>query len=204
MFKQIWLAWAEVFFEIPEEDYEMQNQFLWLNSHIRIANEPLYKKRWQNSNVDYVYQLKKENENRFLTYHEFVENHGSHIKQLEYYAILAAIPPIWRSSVKYAEIQINELTRYEIIEKDKNATKTFYWKLIEKVKFKHTHRLAYEQDLNIKISEEEWSQKFVNTFKITNSIRLRDFQYKIINKTLMTNVKRAKFVDMENTCTFCA
>ena len=58
--------------------------------------------------------------------------------------------------------------------------------------------------MNIKVNEEDWEEAFVNIFSVTNSTKLRMFQYKILNGILTTNVVRSKYTaNLTPKCTFC-
>ena len=91
------------------------------------------------------------------------------------------------------------------MEKQKAITKTFYWDLVkQKTNFKVIPARSLLNELEIELTVEEWENIFVQIFSVTNSVRLRMFQYNILNGLLVTNVKRAKYTqDLSPKCTFC-
>ena len=60
-FKSIWVAWAKNFFSIPERE-QINEQYIFANSCIRLADQPFWDKAFLNSNLDCVAQLKHHSE----------------------------------------------------------------------------------------------------------------------------------------------
>ena len=62
----------------------------------------------------------------------------------------------------------------------------------------------WEQELDMEFTDEQWSKWLLEVGKLTNSVKLRDFQYRIMNRCLTLNVHRAKYTKMSSKWTFCA
>ena len=62
----------------------------------------------------------------------------------------------------------------------------------------------WEQELRVIFTEKQWEEIWENTFKVSIATKLREFQYRLINRTLKTNVHLSKWKqDVSNKCTFC-
>ena len=203
MFVQIWLAWTQVFFEIPIDTEEILRQFIFANSCVRRANVPMWDKVYQNSLFDHIYQLKHETEMRFLKYEEFKVIYGPILTIMEYNSLIVSIPPVWKMEIKEFTT-LPEYSKYEMWEKKKrNITKTLYWQLTEVKRESNVSRILWEKDLGNQLDQDEWNKNMLKILKITNVTKLRNFQYNIVNRTLTTNNVRAKFTDISPNCTFC-
>ena len=200
---QIWKAWSLINYEYPEPE-DIPSQIIWGNSCIKRANVPFMMKKAINSNLDYLYQLiNLEKPNSLLSYDELTECYGPILTILEYNSLLAAIPPAWRNILKYGDQTTQEKTKFERLEETKNRTRYFYSSLVMLKKSPQAVKEIWERDLGIHISSEEWSIMWIGIFKSTNSVKLRDFQYRILNRILTTNLSRSKYSEISPNCTFC-
>ena len=197
-------ALARINFEVPTNDFP--KQLIWGNSLIRQAGKPIYNKLTQ-SNLDRVYQLFHEEQRRFLTYEEYYEQYGAELNILDFNGIKAAIPAVWRQDIieqknYMCDLDLDSPTRFQKIEG--KITKAMYWELIEKKQKKDSSRLNWEKDLSIAINEDQWIQLFPMIMKATNCDKLRTFQYKILNRALVTNYIRNKWdPEVDVNCVFC-
>ena len=128
---------------------------------------------------------------------------GDWLSFMEYNSLLDANPSAWRSSLKFDQNKPSDQTKFEKLEQNKHITKYFYWTLVKKLKPSQAHRQLWEQEIDKVIDEDQWSSMFVDIFKVTNLVKLKDFHYQIINWILVTNVKRAKYSDTSEKCTQC-
>ena len=63
---------------------------------------------------------------------------------------------------------------------------------------------TWERELVIQITKESWQHLFIDVRKMTLSIKHRYFQYRLINRRLVTNVQRHKWnEEVSPLCTFC-
>ena len=98
------IAWREYNYGVPSEPDQMANQVIWYNSHIRIANQMVYKKRWFEMGIIYVKDLIMED--HLMTYREFRNVYDSTINEMEFNALMAAISKIWkRAAAQYSDIE---------------------------------------------------------------------------------------------------
>ena len=69
--KDIFMAWAEYTFKEPENIQDILNQFIWLNSHIKINGTPAFHKLMYTSGIKYIKQLLDPDGN-ILQYQDFI------------------------------------------------------------------------------------------------------------------------------------
>ena len=65
-------------------------------------------------------------------------------------------------------------------------------------------KIWWEQTIRYEFSEKVWDNLYINVMKLTNSTKLRIFQYKIINRYLTTNINVARWdKNTSPLCSFC-
>ena len=63
----------------------------------------------------------------------------------------------------------------------------------------------WNHELGINITNDEWATMYINTMSLTKSTRLRFFQYRLLNRGLVTNVLRSKWdPNVSSLCTYCS
>ena len=153
-----------------------------------------------------MYQLKHETENRLYRYHEIVQElPGITLSLMEYNSLILACPVAWKSIIKLGNWVVPEKSKFQIMEEKPSFTKYGYWFLVEeKGKFIYDACMKlWEKDLGIQIGEEKWEEILDSTRKITNSTKMRYFQYQILNRIITTNIRRAKYMQISEMCYFC-
>ena len=154
IFQDIWCAWTKIFFEYPTSVADIAEQKLWGNSCIRRANKPFTQKVYLDSYFDTIYQMRHETENRLITYEEFKEIYGPLVSMMEFNSLKVAIPVTWKKNIKVEKLDINEKSRYEIIELKKSPTKDFYWQIIEREESPNLKQ--WEQDIGKPLDHIDW------------------------------------------------
>ena len=98
----------------------------------------------------------------------------------------------------------NILYESDIIPLENVQSKSLYNKFVSKVCTKPTARKKYEESLNTEESQLEWKKIYLTPIRATLSTKLREFQYKILNRILYTNDMLFKFKKIESPlCYFC-
>ena len=207
VFTDIWSAWSEIHFEIPQNRQEISSQLLWGNSLILRAGLPFFQNEIVNAHVDRIEDLYHK-DGSFLAYSELPEYQKGKISIMLFNALKSALPPVWRS-FQSEEINSNNsnetfMTKFEQLERVKFPTKKFYWEIIAKSKTMASPPLSLIKELEVNITAEQWQKTFIDIFSVTNSTKLRMFHYQILNGILTTNVRRAKYTkNLSPNCMFC-
>ena len=89
---------------------------------------------------------------------------------------------------------------------DLKCTKKVYEFLLKSVDctWSSVIRAKWEEELCCQIKDETWNNMYYEVKQLTNATKLHFFQYRIINRYLVTNVKLAMWIPAANKrCTFC-
>ena len=91
------------------------------------------------------------------------------------------------------------------LQNKKKLTNNMYWSLVEKYHpVTTTTRFLWEKELNLSITQEDWSNVLVGLFNMVKPTKLHYLHYKIVTKILTTNVLRHKWdPNISKLCTFC-
>ena len=76
---------------------------------------------------------------------------------------------------------------------EKLKAKSLYNKFVSKVCTKPTARKKYEESFKTDEYQLDWKKIYLTPFRATLSTKLREFQYKILNRILYTNDMLFKF-----------
>ena len=183
----IWKSWSKIYFHTPDTTEEFEHELVWGNSHILRAGLPFFNKSLLNSNFDRVQDwFDTQGQQKRFTVMETALPMPCLLRN----AVKAAIPKTWYEHYKLSCKEVG-LSRWERIENYSYPSKNFYWELIEKSKPASATALLWTKDFNSNydIDETIWASNYIHIMKVTNSTKLRIFQYKILNRTLMTNAK---------------
>ena len=83
-------------------------------------------------------------------------------------------------------------------------SRSMYWQLIDKhFPYNLALKAIWEADLRIELEEETWWQIYPNFIKLVKPVKLRYMQYRILTKSLTTNLTRSKWGQSPSTCYFC-
>ena len=90
--KEILEVWAEVNFEQQIKSQEqLQEQSLWHNSLIEIANKPIFFKDWCAKGITKVKHLQNPGSSNFLSLKDFQLKYSLRVSPLKYYGIISAV-----------------------------------------------------------------------------------------------------------------
>ena len=189
-------AWCKYNFSMQiEESEEILNEFLYGNSHLRWKNQVMFDKILINSTMNRIIDIFNIQEKRFLMYQEIRTAYGN-IDPLLYFGILAAIPTLWKSTLKQTNLNrpIDIETNAQQLSGQKGTSKRIYWLLLLRLyPITNTNKLLWETDLNVFIEKTEWQKLFINFRKTIVLTKLQSFQYRLLHCALTTNVKRNKW-----------
>ena len=197
----VWVAWSKMTREEPTHEKYIPTQQLWLNSAIKIKNKPIYWKKWIDLNVMYIQDLCEHGS--LMTYNQIRQKYGDSVNYLEYRSIIAANPKDWKNSLDQKENQ--QKTRLERYMEHKSIVKMVYHELnASPLLLKPILMKWGKQNLNFTVSCERLTWEINKIKKITNYVKLRSFQYRLLCCAIITNTHLFKFkIKSTNLCTFC-
>ena len=126
---------------------QVLSQPIWMNSNIKINGSSFIKPRYISKDVFFINDLFSGK--NFLTYNQFQRKYEVNTNYLEYFAIISAIPVLWRRLVVDQNGLVNIENRLiDRLSKDKKPCKFFYKLYIDIIK---------EPPLNI---QQKWGNLF--------------------------------------------
>ena len=204
----IWKSWAKCTYKPTlEAPDEMLDSLLWGNSLIRCGNAPIFEQKIVNSNIEKVIDIFDTDTKQFLSFNQITQNFGQVINYLTYCSLIAAIPRFWKVTIKNSVY--NEPFDFETklghYGSMSSLSRIFYWEQIANDFYVTSAILKiWERDLNITLDERNWWALFPFFLQYVKPAKYRVFQYKILSKSIVTNVKRNKWDNkISSRCHFC-
>ena len=203
--KDLMQVWSEFCEAVPVENIK---QILicpiWHND--RIGNGQLFLRNWWDMGIRVINDLISE-EGIFYSFEQLKAKYNIRGTFLDYQHVLNNISQVWKD-------QIN-MNRVFIVETKQNVVCNIYLQYL--IKSKKGSRIFYDILVGVNeyipqakwqtemgaIGEEKWKM-YHRTIKLFHEIKLRDFQYKINNKILVTNSFLYKINKTDNlACSYC-
>ena len=195
------LFWGQVLKMWADYNYkedEPHNQMIWWNSKIRIQGKPF---RWEKP---YKFGLRTINQmfcnGLVLSFIDVNNLYG--LTQMEYNALVSAIPKEWKLAMKSV---LGDLpSTYDAIVETKNLSKKLYSELTFKSNLLEKVRSVWILELESQLSNEDFQQSFLHIKKVTNVNKFRSFQFRLLHRAIITNKHLFRWNMLgSNTCTFC-
>lgn len=210
IFRDMVLEWFRINFpKIRVETFnDVLKQNLWCNSFITSNYQWLKPTTFSLLGINKVVDIVNLDNGQFYTWNELKENYNimDNGQFMFYRKIIASIPRTWKRIIK-ANLPSNPTYPFyeEFINKYKNTKEIYiYLRDLDQENTQNSLKLLWEIDLRINIPHSRWRKAQFNSFKISISVKLRYFQYRIINRLLYTNMRASKWIQgLTNQCTFC-
>ena len=187
-------------------NHRPEYQLLWYNSNIRIAGKPFFWKDAYEHGLKYVYQLF--NQKGFKAYQEI--SREFQISQMRYNSLKTAIPKNWREDytnlLKYNFLPMppgnyDQCTTGGI----KNVSSTIYNYIAGDAIIIHNKFLKWKMENQLCGTLMDFREAHLDIYRVTNIPKYRSFQYRILQRGLVTNIQLQKWnITSTDLCTFCA
>ena len=186
-------AWATIHFQ----EKENQDQYIWLNSLIRINDKPVF---W-----------KKAHRNGLKTVNQVFENDGKTYKDPDFLAhefnlTLMQINSLKMALVKfrgYEKMNVNNINLALL----KNIPKITSWgyKLLTSDKMlQFNNYIRWQVHIRMNMPYDQFLRLFQNVKHLSNTTKLRSFQYRLLNLAIVTNMQLKKWnIKDSDLCTHC-
>ena len=209
-YKGLFSNWCKYYSTEPLIPSTIGSQNLWFNRFIKIDHKVIFLKEFSEKNFNFLIQLFDE-KGRLKKWenikHEYKISPKMHFKWLQ---ILHAIPSVWKKKMILDKGNCKNLvyldnhltTNNQIYSCQKLNAKDLYFHSIRLINSKPTSQV-YFQKLFQEI-ELDWKNIYLLPRIVTIDVKLRNFQYKILNNILYLNKKLFLF-GMHQTplCSFC-
>ena len=213
IWKDRFREWCAFNYYSPGTKENILEKPLWLNSFIRKENRPHVNVKMLKVGVKIVKDIYNTTTGTWYTFQQFIEKYGSIIDVITYTTLLLSIPKEWIRILKkkdYMGIDNNfRIQKIDKINKNKKnkhtCTKIIYQDAVQKIATSNDKkRFQWEKDLNIEINDSKWEKMYTHVYELTESTKLRFFQYRLLNRSLTTNIHVSKWLQgQDQFCTFC-
>ena len=202
--RDLLVAWAKVNYHRPSAKSQVLKQVIWYNSHLKSKGEMLFTKSWYKKGIIRVEQLFT-NTGELLSCKQLQDKYGSCINIIDYVRIIKTIPKEWVLIIQKGVETVMENSAVDIIKENKKCVKLLYETQIDKKKeITSKIRFYWENLFQIEILDKNWNEAYSKVMKITNCTKLRFFQYRLMNKYIITNYHVNRWnSSVSDKCTFC-
>ena len=198
--RDILVCWSEMnCHPLDMENTQLQNQLIWYNSSIRIENKPFYKKKWAQKGINRLRDLVND-QGVLYTLEQFNNKYDMSMNFVEYGSVLAAILSDWKASLmSVSEDNVSQNSTNT----PKLVTKFIYLKLNTNQALLMPVVRKWEPLIN-DLTLEELTSATRKIYMMSNFPKLRSFQYRVLTKTVYTNVTLMKWgIKKTDKCSFC-
>ena len=206
-YKQCFEAWSELNVREPSSFQQIVNEIIWNNRFCCIEKKSIYRRDIANMGFLKVGDLFSASSFTLKSMHSFLSPEQNFLIM----RIVNSIPTKWRSVIRNStmELEIEPIPKVPPIRiEDKSvpildvSSKQIYQLFLKK---KHTPPTAKQKLMtkypNISI---DWNKVYLLAFQTTLESKLREFQYKILNRIVFTNEKLFRLGIVESPkCDFC-
>ena len=203
-FTDILKSWCEHNYHTPMGKAEVLQQTIWYNSHIKVNNKLLVATK---ADMTLVSKLDNFYENdKWKEFEVFKRcNPTIKINFLNYLTMEKAIPREWNRLLKISNPARKTLTK--LLKNKIPSCSAQAFRIFEQRNKNPSHycRYKWEQELQNEILDTVWSKIIINIDKLTLSSNLRAFQYRLVNRAIVTNIHLYKWkIKTSENCDFCA
>ena len=199
--------WCKFSFYNPTDYGNIKDQSIWYNSHINIRKE------------NFTHSIKNKarlvndiitKQGEILSIEQLNAKFQSNLNFINYAELAQAIPKALLVCVKRKILSEDQNVLSKIKDQTKRTpgssiSKIIYLLLLKNKKGNNNqNKIKWEQELGIEIRDSIWEGNIQRTNSLTNSTKLRYFQYRLENRLLVTNYMRNKWdPTVVKECTFC-
>ena len=210
-YDQLFLTWSELRTHEPTDNEQVCREIIWYNSNIRIANKPIYYKKWEDSGINFIQDIL--NEQGAFAKKDYLENkYHIVIKFLEYQSLLAAIPAKWKKIIKKSNNNLGFYIFYDCkitVKKqlktlEEITTKDIYWCLIDDIAKRPTSEKKWREKAQIDMSNDDWETVYTMANKLTRDTKIHDFQFKLTHRLIACRYNLVIWkIETDNRCIHC-
>ena len=178
---------------------DVLDQVMWYNSNIKRANKMWIEPgawRLGLKKIKYTYDLTTK---RFISYDNLIRKFPDiqdSIDFIKYNAIVISVPKLWETILSQNVTGEKTDRGLECFPRGYKFTKFIYWEMLRKEKFKKNDKdpliTLWEHELKKEIETSEWERISESWYWLTNSTKLRYFQYRCIMRKLKTIIHVSK------------
>jgi len=206
--KDVLLAWAKIKRNhSPETLEDVLKSSIWDNEQFKIGGKEFNFKKWREAGIYFVADIINENDHCFYSHNDLESKYNIRVNPLDYNCVCRAIKGSFRHIFHENTGQLFILKPFVpfhlgLILKEKKGCKRLCTCLTTKKIPKACQKWGLK--LGQILSERDWKMRCMIPFKCTFDVKLRWFQYRLLNRILTTNVFMLTIGQRnDNLCTFC-
>ena len=197
-------AWLKVNFHEAESIDGLLTQRIWFNSHIKKNNQPFILCKLENKGVYEMNEILR-NDGSIMSLAELNEKYVTDLSFMDYQSLVSAIPRSWKNMLKNLNITILEADFENTLLLDQISQMKKVSVYISKEIKKGSNVM---QEITSKwsgVTDLQQVQLGLKPDQITDIIKYRSFQYKLMHKAIWLNnwLYHCNIVQTQD-CTFCA
>ena len=214
-YKECIVAWTLLNEDNPSSSSEIANQVIWNNQFICIESKSVYNSRLINLGIVKIGDL-YDTWGGFKSNKEPLYSTLSPVEHFLLFSLFNAFPEEWRKILKTNKNSISSKT-HDLIQTDFKLriegkkvnfhnlkSKSLYDSFVSKISSIPTAQKKYNEAFSTHTFQLDWEKIYLLPFKTTLDTKLREFQYKILNRILYTNKMLLKFKKVDSPlCDFC-
>ena len=196
IWSEIITAWAEVNYTFPQSREKVRQEIIWWNSSLRVKGIPVCWKHMVEKGILEIGDIVDEDGNCMN-----IEG----VSWLEIRQLYEAIPDIWKFMLKGKNPSAvdNSIKLYDRLINSKNISRMVYAIGIDDERAVLKYCLRWREE-GVVIEWEEYKKCFVRLYDCIKITKLRDFQYRLLLKKIVTNVDLFEWNVVDTKiCTWC-
>ena len=194
--------WMELSYEHPVNEAMVLRQVLWFNTNIKINEKVIMYSNWHKHGINLISNLFTQ-EGNLKSVHQLKNEFNCQIAFTELYRIQQAIPVTWKRWLKEKRENVANPTKLEIYLGKPKIFNVIYRQINENSNILQELKYRWASDFT-DITIDYLKKSLNNISKCTIEVKLRNFQYRLINKAIVTNIQLKHYKIKDNyRCTFC-
>jgi hypothetical protein len=196
---KFWKDLIKYFFELKFRDELNLDSVIWYNSHLKLIGKNIFCKERFDKGILLIRYLLNDN-NIFKTLEELKDQYDCRINYWKYFSLISIIKS--KTIAKKNWIRGKNTLIYKILN-SKSLSKEIYhlFKVKDVINIDSINRLIKWKS---EVGEINLENVFENISLTTNDFKLRNFQYKLLDRILPTNVFLIKIgIKESDQCNFC-
>ena len=185
----------------------IENQILWYNSQIQVRKRPIFWKDVSDKGLKYVHQLFQDRQ--YKSDQQVMDEFG--LTVLRFNSLKSATPTDWKEYFQtYERIQYMPLPphTYDMCIQGKypKLSSTIYKFIADDAMIIHYKYIKWRTEIPTGICDTliDFAKAHVDIYSITNVPKYRSFQYRLLQRGLVTNIQLSKWkITESDQCSFC-
>ena len=185
--KDLLVTWSKIHFYDPQDGQNVREQILYLNSHVKTNMSTARLMKLNELGICSIEDIVHESgefKSREMLNQECESRKLSH---LEYNSLITAIPGHWKFFLKSTLAEDVQIDKWKLIESSAKVSRAIYHCVIQDdVAWIHSGKM-WKIKLGEAFDTRVHMESFKNIRKVTNIVKYRDFQYRLLHNKIFCN-----------------